>query len=133
MDSLSQTESQSVYRNVRRWAVTKSGFLNASFTNFVGAVPASFQTLGYGEIGPIPVSILMLLGVALIGGFILQRTRYGAHLYGVGGSEKKSPVCLVSAPIGANYGPHHLCDYSSDFRLVHRRSLALARCAVGRP
>ncbi len=64
------------------------GFLNASFTNFVGAVPASFQTLGYGEIGPIPVSILMLLGVALIGGFILQRTRYGAHLYGVGGSEE---------------------------------------------
>lgn len=64
------------------------GLLNASFSSFAGAVPRSFQSLGYGAIGPIPISILMLLGVALLGGFILQRTRYGAHLYGVGGSEQ---------------------------------------------
>ncbi len=64
------------------------GFLNASFSNFVGAVPKSFQTLGYGTIGPLPVSILMLLAVALVGAFILYRSRYGAHLYGVGGSEE---------------------------------------------
>ena len=64
------------------------GFLNASFDNFVGAVPRTFQWLGYGYIGPIPVSVLLLLAVALIGGFILQRTRFGSHLYGVGGSEE---------------------------------------------
>jgi ribose transport system permease protein len=64
------------------------GFLNASFSNFVGSVPDSFQTLGYGKVGFIPVSIIILLVVALIGGFILSRTRYGAHLYGVGGSEE---------------------------------------------
>ena len=64
------------------------GVLNASFENFVGAVPKSFQTLGYGNLGPMPISILVLLLVALIGGFILLRTRYGAHLYGVGGSEE---------------------------------------------
>lgn len=63
------------------------GLLNASFENFVGAVPRSFQTLGYDSIGPLPISILVLILVALIGGFILQRTRYGSHLYGVGGSE----------------------------------------------
>ena len=64
------------------------GVLNASFENFVGAVPKSFQTLGYGTIGPLPISILVLLLVAVIGGFILIRTTYGAHLYGVGGSEE---------------------------------------------
>lgn len=64
------------------------GVLNASFENFVGSVPKSFQTLGYGAIGPLPISILVLLLVAVIGGFILVRTRYGAHLYGVGGSEE---------------------------------------------
>jgi len=64
------------------------GFLNASFENFVGAVPKSFQTLGYGRLGPVPISILVLLLVALIGGFILARTKFGAHLYGVGGSEE---------------------------------------------
>jgi len=63
------------------------GLLNASFDNFAGAVPASFQTLGYGQIGPIPVPILLLLGVALLGGLILQRTRFGAHLYAVGGNQ----------------------------------------------
>lgn len=64
------------------------GFLNASFSNFTGAVPESFQTLGYGTIGPVPISILILLAIAIVGAFILYRTRYGAHLYGVGGSEE---------------------------------------------
>jgi len=64
------------------------GVLNASFDNFAGAVPRSFQTLGYGSIGPVPVSILLLLAVTVVGGLILQRTRFGAHLYAVGGSEE---------------------------------------------
>jgi ribose transport system permease protein len=64
------------------------GLLNASFSNFAGAVPASFQTFGYGAIGPIPISVLILLGAAVIAGFILQRTRFGAHLYGVGGNKE---------------------------------------------
>lgn len=64
------------------------GLLNASFSNFAGSVPASFQTFGYGQIGPMPISIFILFGVAILGGFILQRTKYGAHLYGVGGNQE---------------------------------------------
>jgi ribose transport system permease protein len=64
------------------------GVLNASFENFVGAVPKSFQSLGYGMVGPLPISILVLLIVALLGGFILGRLKFGSHLYGVGGSEE---------------------------------------------
>lgn len=63
------------------------GILNASFETFVGAVPRSFQTLGYGTLGPIPISILVLLAVTLISAFVLSRTRFGSHLYAVGGSE----------------------------------------------
>jgi ribose transport system permease protein len=62
------------------------GLLNASFSNFTGSVPASFQTFGYGQLGPIPISIIILVVVAIIGGLILARTKYGAHLYGVGGN-----------------------------------------------
>lgn len=62
------------------------GLLNAAFSNFTGSVPASFQTFGYGQVGPVPTSVIILFGVAAIGGFILARTRYGAHLYGVGGN-----------------------------------------------
>lgn len=64
------------------------GLLNASFSNFTGAVPESFQTLGYGTIGPVPISIIVLLAVVLLGSFLLNRTKFGAHLYGVGGSEQ---------------------------------------------
>ena len=66
------------------------GLLNASFETFVGAVPRSFQTLGYGQIGPIPISILVLLGVTIVGALVLSRTKFGAHLYAVGGNVETS-------------------------------------------
>jgi ribose transport system permease protein len=63
------------------------GLLNASFENFAGAVPRSFQAFGYNQIGPIPISVLVLLGVTTLGWFVLRHTRYGAHLYAVGGNK----------------------------------------------
>mgnify|MGYP003378218052 FL=1 len=64
------------------------GLLNATFENFAGSVPASFQSFAYDTIGPLPISVLVLFLVVLAGWFILRRTRYGAHLYAVGGSEE---------------------------------------------
>ena len=66
------------------------GILNASFENFTGAVPRSFQTLGYGAIGPVPISILVLLAVTFIAAFVLRKTKFGSHLYAVGGNEEVS-------------------------------------------
>ncbi len=62
------------------------GIINASFANFTGEVPRSFEMLGYGMIGPIPISILILLGLVVVGSFILSRAKFGSHLYGVGGN-----------------------------------------------
>lgn len=62
------------------------GMLNATFANFKGSIPRSFEYFGYGKIGPIPVSIIVLLIVALVGWFILARTKYGFQLYGTGGN-----------------------------------------------
>src|SRR5690606_37945182 len=64
------------------------GVLNASFETFIGAVPRSFQTLVYGTVGPVPISILVLLAVTVAAAFVIKRTRFGAHLYAVGGSEE---------------------------------------------
>ena len=64
------------------------GLLNATFANFAGSVPISFQSFAYDTIGPIPISVLVLFGVVLAGWFVLRRTRFGAHLYAVGGSEE---------------------------------------------
>src|SRR5690606_10633756 len=64
------------------------GLLNATFENFAGSVPASFQTFAYDTIGPVPISVLVLFAVVILGWFVLRRTRFGAHLYAVGGSEE---------------------------------------------
>jgi Ribose/xylose/arabinose/galactoside ABC-type transport systems, permease components len=62
------------------------GIINATFSNYTGSVPESFQYFGYGTIGPVPVSIIILLLVVLGGWFLLARTKFGSHLYGVGGN-----------------------------------------------
>lgn len=64
------------------------GLLNATFENFAGSVPASFQSFAYDTIGPVPISVIVLFLVVLAGWFVLRRTTYGAHLYAVGGSEE---------------------------------------------
>jgi ribose transport system permease protein len=43
--------------------------------------------LGYGSIGPIPIAVILLAAVVLISSFILARTRFGFHLFAVGGNE----------------------------------------------
>ena len=65
-----------------------SGILNGTFANFKGSVPKSFRSLGYDSLGPIPISIIILIVVLIAGWFILSWTKYGAHLYGVGGSRE---------------------------------------------
>ena len=64
------------------------GVLSTTFQNFAGSVPREFQTLAYGTIGRFPISVILLIIVAAIGMFILQRTRFGAHIYAVGGNRE---------------------------------------------
>jgi ribose transport system permease protein len=64
------------------------GLLNAAFDNFAGSVPRSFQSFAYDSIGPLPFSVLALFAVVVVGWFILSRTKYGAHLYSVGGNQE---------------------------------------------
>jgi ribose transport system permease protein len=42
--------------------------------------------LGYGAFGWLPISVVVLFGITLAGWFVLRRTRFGAHLYAVGGN-----------------------------------------------
>lgn len=65
-----------------------AGIINSTFTNWAGSVPKSFEAFGYALIGPIPVSVIVLLLMIVAGWFLLSRTKFGAHLYAVGGSEE---------------------------------------------
>jgi len=69
-------------------ALIMRGLLNASFENFSGAVPPEFQALGYDGVGPVPWSILLLLVLAGAAWAVTRYTRFGYHLYAVGGNEE---------------------------------------------
>ena len=62
------------------------GLLSASFNNFAGSVPAEFQAVAYGAIGPVPYSVLALFGLTGLAAWVLRQTRFGAHVYAVGGN-----------------------------------------------
>ena len=88
------------------------GVINATFSNYTGSVPQSFEYFGYGTIGPIPVSILILLLVVFIGWFILARTSFGSHLYGVGGNAEVARLSGVRTD-RVLIGAHILCSVSA--------------------
>src|SRR5258708_3783562 len=48
--------------------------------------PVSYQALGQGFLGPIPVQLLILLVLAVLTHTILTRTRFGRQVYAIGGN-----------------------------------------------
>lgn len=52
--------------------------------------PKGFSFIGQGYIGKIPVPVFILVGVYIVGFIILYMTKFGVHVYGIGGSEKAS-------------------------------------------
>jgi len=88
------------------------GIINATFSNYTGSVPKSFEFFGYGTIGFLPVSIIIMLLVYVIGWFMLSKTKFGAHLYGVGGNSmvaRLSGVRTARVMIGA----HIICSLTA--------------------
>lgn len=73
------------------------GLLNASFQNFAGSVPVSFQYLAYGRIGGVPVPMILFALVVAIAAFVLKRTRFGAHMYAVGGDRATARLSGIRA------------------------------------
>jgi ribose transport system permease protein len=58
-------------------------FISTNAVAVFGA-PNSFRLLGQGVIGPIPISILMIVLVAVAGYIVLSRTRLGRYAYAMG-------------------------------------------------
>ncbi|GAA1262128.1 ABC transporter permease [Sphaerisporangium rubeum] len=66
-------------------ALILRGVLDQMYDGPAGSVPESFQHLGYDRIGPVPVSALLLVAVAVAAAILLGRTRLGYRIYAVGG------------------------------------------------
>ncbi|RII14651.1 Ribose transport system permease protein RbsC [Streptomyces sp. YIM 130001] len=63
------------------------GWIEDNYTGPAGKVPASFQRLGYDRIGFVPVSVFLLIAVAVALWVLLKYTRLGHHMYATGGDE----------------------------------------------
>ncbi len=88
------------------------GIINATFSNYTGSVPDSFEFFGYGTVGPIPVSIIIMLLVFVAGWFILARTKFGSHLYGVGGNSEVARLSGVRTD-RVLIGSHVICSMTA--------------------
>ena len=58
--------------------------------------PMPYEFLGAGNIGPVPWSLITLIVVAIVIGFILRYTAIGRHLYAVGGNRDAAKVCGIN-------------------------------------
>lgn len=85
------------------------GLLSASFTNFAGSVPPGFQAFAYGALGPMPYSVIGLFVLALIGWWVLRSTRFGAHLYAVGGNAQGARLAGIRTDF-VMIGAHVICS-----------------------
>ncbi|MEN9891949.1 MAG: Ribose transport system permease protein rbsC [Pseudomonadota bacterium] len=59
---------------------------------YTAGVPVSdlghFSVIGQGFIGPVPISVLILIAVVIVSWVLLNRTQFGRHVYAVGGNIK---------------------------------------------
>jgi ribose transport system permease protein len=86
------------------------GLLSASFTNFAGSVPPEFQALAYGAVGPAPYSVIGLLVLAFLASLLLRATKFGAHLYAVGGNAEGARLAGIRTDL-VTIGAHVLCSF----------------------
>lgn len=57
---------------------------------------ASFSYLGEGRPFGIPMQLIVMLGLVAAGGFLLRFTRFGYHVYAVGGSREAARLCGIA-------------------------------------
>lgn len=63
-----------------------------------GKVTASFRLINNGNVGPIPVPVIIMLVLFLVGWFILSRTKWGRIMYAVGANP--TAVKLAGVRVG---------------------------------
>ena len=104
-----------------------SGYLATNYQGTHGSAPRSFRLVGATQVGPVPVSTILMLGCALLAVVLLRRTRVGHHLYAVGGDAEVARLSGIhtSVPVVT---AHVLCSM-----LAATAGLLLARLSVGSP
>jgi len=105
-----------------------SGYLATNYQGSAGSAPRDFRLVGATQIGPVPLSTLIMLGTALMAIVLLRRTRLGHHLYAVGGNSDVARMSGVRTAVPV-IAAHVLCSVLAGMAGL----LLLARLSVGSP
>lgn len=77
-------------------AIARTAALVITEGQVVSNLSGPAEWLGSGFIGPVPVPVLIFLGLAIICEFVLSRTKFGSHVYAVGGNEESAQKVGIS-------------------------------------
>jgi ribose transport system permease protein len=104
------------------------GYLDTNYKGSTGSVPAAFQYIGATGIGPVPISTIIMLAIAVLVFLFLRKTRTGHHMYAVGGSLDVSRLSglRTSQPVII---AHVLCSVTAGMAGL----LLASRLGVGSP
>jgi ribose transport system permease protein len=105
-----------------------SGYLATNYQGSHGSAPRSFRLIGANQIGPVPVSTLIMLGCAAAAILLLRKTRVGHHIYAVGGNREVARLSGIRTSVPVVVA-HVLCSLLAALAGL----LLLARLSVGSP
>ncbi|MEV8339411.1 ABC transporter permease [Leucobacter sp. NPDC077196] len=77
-------------------AVARTAALVLTDGQVVSGLSGPAEWLGSGFIGPIPVPVILFIVAALLCDFVLSRTKFGSHVYAIGGNEESSKKVGIS-------------------------------------
>ena len=65
----------------------------------ISGLNPSFRYIGGGMIGPVPVPVIIYLGVVLIGYFVLSQTTFGRYIYAIGGNREAARLSGIPVDV----------------------------------
>ncbi|MGP0223968.1 MULTISPECIES: ABC transporter permease [unclassified Paenarthrobacter] len=77
-------------------AIARTAALVVTDGQVVSGLSGPAEWLGSGFVGPIPVPVIVFLIAAVICEFVLSRTKFGSHVYAVGGNEESAKKVGIS-------------------------------------
>jgi ribose/xylose/arabinose/galactoside ABC-type transport system permease subunit len=69
-------------------AIASGAALTISNGRPIGGITGTYAWLGAGQIGPVPVLVLIMVVTFIVGGVVLRFTPYGRGVYAIGGNEQ---------------------------------------------
>jgi ribose transport system permease protein len=77
-------------------SVTRSLTYVITDAHSIVGLPKGYRVFGYGDIGGVPVYMILLVGLFLIGHIMLTKTKFGRFIYAIGSNEEAARLAGVN-------------------------------------